>query len=107
VAEPDFHEPTGRQRSDEVEPARAATHQLGVARLSPAPGILRRLVFRHRRSVRLEATGCLSSPGCEWSEDRLDLVMTWVVEVPVGGLAEIQGGVTVLVAKIRIGSVFE
>jgi DNA-binding transcriptional ArsR family regulator len=35
VAEPDFHQPTGRQRSDEVEPARAATQ------------------FDKRRSVRL------------------------------------------------------
>ena len=33
--------------------------------------------------------------------------MTWVVEVPVGGLAEIQSSVTVLVAKVRVGSMLE
>lgn len=33
--------------------------------------------------------------------------MAWVVEVAVGGLAEVKRGAAVLVAKVRVDSVFE
>ena len=45
--------------------------------------------------------------GREWSEDQLDLVMTWIVEVPIGGLAQVKRGVALLVAEVGIGAVFE
>ena|SRR5437588_1538270 len=55
------------------------------------------------------ATDCLrrSLSGREWSQDRVYLGMPWVVEVSVGGLAEIEGGAALLVAKVGVRSVFE
>lgn len=45
--------------------------------------------------------------GREGSEDRIDLVVIRIVEVPVCGLAEVKGGAAALVAKVGIGSVFD
>jgi hypothetical protein len=49
----------------------------------------------------------MSGAGREWSEDEVDLVMTWVLEMPMGWLAEIEGRAAVLVAEVWVSSVFE
>jgi hypothetical protein len=55
------------------------------------------------------ATDCLrrSLSAREWSQDRVYLGMTWVVEASVGRLAEVEGGAALLVAKVGVRPVFE
>ena len=77
--------------------ARARRDQSGGWIVDPLPTALRR------------GTDCRAGLrfGREWSEDQVDLVMTWIVEVPIGRLAQVKRGVAVLVAEVGIGAVFE